>query len=91
MVSFIKNKGFLASRRTEYAILLLVNQLYQSFDVKEFTLGILIDLNKAFDTVDHRRVINKLELYGTKGCNVRWFESYLLKRKQFITSHLHYS
>ena len=76
-----KQFGFQTSHSTEHAILLLVNQLYQSFDESKFTLGIFIDLSKAFDTVDHK----KFELYGIKDCNLRWFESYLSNRKQFIT------
>ena len=77
--------GFQTSHSTEHAILLLVNQLYQSFDESKFTLGIFIDLSKAFDTVDHKILTKKLELYGIKGCNLGWFESYLSNRKQFIT------
>ena len=38
-----------------------------------------------FDTVDHKILTKKLELYGIKGCNLRRFESYLSNRKQFIT------
>ena len=37
------------------------------------------------DTVDHTIFTKKLELYGIKGCNLRWFENYLSNRKQFIT------
>ena len=62
-----------------------MNQLYQSFDKSKFTLGIFIDLSKVFDTVDHKTLTKKLELYGIKDCNLRWFESHLLNRKQFIT------
>ena len=74
--------GFQTSQSTEHAILLLVNQLYQSLDGSKFTLGIFIDLSKAFDTVHHKILTKKLELYG---CNLGWFESYLSNRKQFIT------
>ena len=35
--------------------------------------------------MDHRILTKKVELYGIKGCNLRWFESYLSNRKQFIT------
>ena len=76
--------GFQAPHSTEHAILLLVNQLYQSFNESKFTLGIFIDLSKAFDTVDHKILTKKLELYGIKDCNLRWFESYLSNRKQFV-------
>ena len=74
-ILYEKRFGFQTSRNTEHAILLLVNQLYQSFDESKFTLGIFIDLSKAFDTVDHKILTKKLELYGIKGWNLGWFES----------------
>ena len=82
-----KRFGFQTSDSTEHAILLLLNQLYQSFDESKFTLGIFIDLSKAFDTMDFKILtfLVRIEFYGIKGCNLRWFESYLLNRKQFIT------
>ena len=40
-------------------------------------------LSKAFDTVDHYILITKLKQYGIQG-NIRWFESYLSNRKQYI-------
>ena len=49
-----KQFGFQKSHSTEYAIVLLVNQLYQSLDEIKFTLGVFIDLRKAFDTADHK-------------------------------------
>ena len=80
-----KKFGFQTSRSTEDAIILLVNHLYQSFDESKLTLGIFIDLTKAFDRVDHKILTKKLELYGIKDCNLRWFESCLSNRKQFKT------
>ena len=77
--------GFQTSHRTGNAVLLLVNQIYQSFEESKFTLEIFIDLSKAFHTVDHKILTKKLELYGNKGCNLRWFEGYLSNRNQFIT------
>ena len=76
-----KQFGFQTSHSTEHAILLLVNQLYQSFDESKLTLGIFIYLSKAFDTVDHKILTKKFELYGIKDCNLRCFESYLSNRK----------
>ena len=84
-ILYKKQFVFQTSHSTEHAILLPVNQLYQSFDESKFTLGIFIDLSKAFDIVDHKILTKKLELYGIKDCNLRWFESYLSNRKQFIT------
>ena len=84
-ILYEKQFGFQTSHSIEHAMLLLVNQLYQSFDENKFTLGIFIDLSKTFDTVDHKILTKRLELYGIKGCNLRCFESYLSNRKQFIT------
>ena len=58
-ILYEKQFGFQTFRSTEHAILLIVNQLYQSFDESKFTLGIFIDLSKALDTVDHKLVTKK--------------------------------
>ena len=57
---------------------------YNAFDRGQFTLGIFIDLSKAFDTVNHDILLKKLQNYGIKNHYHSWFKSYLLNRKQFI-------
>ena len=84
-ILYKKQFGFQTPHSTEHAVLLLANQLYQSLDESKFTLGIFIDLRKSFDTVDHNILTKKLELYGIKDCNLRWFQSYLSNIKQFVT------
>ena len=51
-----------------------------AFNKNKYTLGIF----KAFDTVDHNILLKKLDMYGIKGKNLKWFHSYLTNRKQFI-------
>ena len=63
----------------------MIDQINNSFEKNHFTLGLFIDLSKAFDTVDHSILIKKLKLHGVKGNNLRWFESYLSNRKQYIS------
>ena len=53
------------------------------------TLGIFIDLSKAFDTVDHQILISKLKNYGTEGNNLNWFKNYLQNRKQYLILNKH--
>ena len=44
---------------------------------------VFIDSKKAFDTVNHEILINKLQLYGIAGKELRWFQSYLSNKKQY--------
>ena len=48
----------------------LVDQINCNFEKNLYTLGIFIDFSKAFDTVDHKILITKLENYGVKGTNL---------------------
>ena len=59
-------------------------QIYKSFKNDKYTVGIFIDLSKAFDTVDHAILLKKLEIYGITGASLAWFRSYLTNKKQYI-------
>ena len=56
-----------------------------ALDNSEFSAGVFIDLQKAFDTVDHKILIKKLEHYGIRGTCNNWFRSYLTERKQYVS------
>ena len=58
--------------------------IYKAFEKNEYTLGVFINLLKAFDTVDHSILLWKLELYGVTDRNCTWIKSYLSKRLQYI-------
>ena len=58
---------------------------YESRDHSKVNLTVFLDLNKAFDTVDHSVLIKKLCAYGVRGKPGDWFESYLTNRKQFCS------
>jgi len=62
----------------------LLYELTDSIENNETTLGIFIDLAKAFDAVNHSIVLSKLYHYGIRGTPHRWFISYLSKRTQYV-------
>ena len=66
------------------ALIDLVDTISCNFDGKKYTVGVLLDLSKAFDTIDHTILINKLQCYGVRGCARNWFVSYLQIRKQYV-------
>ena len=76
--------GFRKQHSTEYALTLLYDKVSLAIDNKEFTVGIFIDLSKAFDTVDHTILLNKLQHYGIRGVAHEWFSNYLNNREQFV-------
>ena len=61
-----KQFGFQKSHSTDHAIVQLVNEISDSFDKNFYTLGVFVDLSKAFDTVNHDIEISKLQNYRVK-------------------------
>ena len=54
-------------------------------DAKKLYCWIFVDLKKAFDTVDHNMLLEKLDDYGIRGVAKDWFRSYLDNQKQYVT------
>ena len=79
--------GFIKNLSTEQAILELQDSVVKSLAKKHYTIGIFLDLTKAFDSLDHSILISKLYHLGIRGLALNWFQNYLSNRKQF-TSYL---
>ena len=77
--------GFRANHSTSHALISITEKLRDALDTGHFACGVFIDLKKAFDTVDHKILISKLEHYGVRGIIKDWLSSYLDNRKQFVS------
>ena len=76
--------GFRKHKSTTTAILTITDHILKSFDSGSFTVGLFLDFTKAFDCVDHRILLKKLDHYGTRGVCFDWLSSFLSERKQFV-------
>ena len=87
----IKNKilfdyqfGFREGHSTTQALIELTDKLKSAIDDGKYSCGIFIDLTKAFDTVNHSILIDKLNSYGISGNSNKLIESYLENRVQYV-------
>ena len=77
--------GFRENPSTELAITYVVNKLLTAIEDKCISIGIFLDLSKAFDTVNHNLLLLKLEHYRIRGIALDWFKIYLSDRNQFVS------
>ena len=72
--------GFQKGKCTEVAIIGITNRTYPLLNEKIGTINIFIDHQKAFDTVNHKILLKKLETYGSRGVALEILHSYLRNR-----------
>ena len=77
---FDSQYGFWSKRSCEHAIMEMVGHVLQANNEGKHSMGVFLDLCKAFDTLDHLVLIAKLERYGIRGNMLDWFRSYLSGR-----------
>nr|CAH7733311.1 unnamed protein product [Callosobruchus chinensis] len=83
---FSKNQhGFLSGKSTNTAVHSYCETLIQYIEQGECPVGIFCDLSKAFDCVDHKKLLVKLSSYGIRGNALNWVESFISNRQQFVS------
>ena len=92
LITFLENNnvlfehqyGFRRGYSTKHSLVNLMDQISKCVDNKQVTLGIFLDFAKAFDTIDHDILLQKLQHYGIRGLPLKWFSNYLVNRKQYV-------
>ena len=77
--------GFMAKHSTSHALISTTEWIKSLIDKGNFVGGIFIDLQKAFDTVNHDILCEKLMYYGFRGNSHLLIKSFLSNRKQFVS------
>ena len=62
----------------------MLNEISNKKRKGEHTIAIFLDVQKAFDTVSHEILIEKLKYYGIQKLELKWFVSYLSDRPQMV-------
>ena len=92
LIEYLNNKrliynlqsGFRPSFSTDSCLMYLNDTIRREIDHGNFVGMILIDLQKAFDTVNHSILLHKLSAMGVHDSSLQWFDSYLVNRTQVV-------
>lgn len=77
--------GFRPSYSTDLAVHHISQNIYNTLDDNKYQITLFCDFTKAFDTISHNILLEKLYNYGIRGKAHSWFRSYLLNRKQYTS------
>ena len=81
--------GFRPKYSTQTALLNTTNQWFLNIDRNDYNFAVFLDLRKAFDTVNHSILLEKLKFHRIRGTELKWFESYLSERQQYCSINNH--
>ena len=84
-ILFVNQFGFRKKHSSYMALMLLIDKLTKALENGNYVIGLFLDFSKAFDTVNHYILLEKLDYYGIRGSALPLFESYLSNRQQYVT------
>ena len=77
--------GFQKKHSTNHALIDISEKIRSTLDQNIFACDVFIDLQNAFDTVNHDILLHKLDHYGIKALPKKWFQSFLSGRSQYAS------
>ena len=77
-----KQFGFRNSHSINHALITITETIREALDRDEYSCGVFLDFHNAFDTVNHKNLIGKLNHYSIRGLSLDWFKSCLTNRQQ---------
>ena len=77
--------GFRQQYSTSHALINITENIRKALDDRNIACGVFVDLQKAFDTVDHQILLAKLNHYGIRGVSNNWFKFYPSNRNQYVS------
>ena len=80
----MNQSGFRPNHSTDLCLAQLTDFVTTGMDKQMHTGIILVDLQKAFDTLDHRVLLEKMKYFGFRTFVIKWVESYLSNRKFLV-------
>ena len=83
--------GFQKNKSTSLAVLEMCSKVVDAIENKQYLCSVFLDFAKAFDTVNHKILLSKMEHYGIRGIVKDWFTSYLANRYQKVKIGNEYS
>ena len=79
---------FRSQHSCESAVSELTSEVVKGLQNGMYTAALFLDLSKAFDTLEHEVLLNKMDRYGIRGTSLDWFSSYLKDRKIRVKCHV---
>ena len=76
--------GFREKHSTYMPLIIILDKITEALDNGNYVIGLFLDFRKAFDTVNHKILLEKLYHYGIRGPAYKWFVSYLTDRQQYV-------
>ena len=89
LYNFVEKSGIIFHTQLQWhspfmSLLSMLDKISNAIENNEYSVGIFFDLAKAFDTVNHKILLKKLENYGIRGEQLKWFISYFENRHSLL-------